>query len=806
MTHCRARSRSALVTALLVAALMTTFGLASRAHAAGTVLYVSPSGSDANSGTSVGTPLQTIQKALDLAQPGTTINLAEGVYRQALVTRVAGTAGAPITIKGPTTGRDKATVYSVGGRVFSINHSYYTLDGFTIDGQPSIARSEYPTRLADVRAWKDSVQSRAINSKLVYVGVDTTVADIAGTTISNMFLNGSGGECVRFRDRAANSLIVNSVIQYCGVLGQGNDVDQYKYHNSEGIYIGTSPKSTDQPMAANDTSNNIVVRDSTINTFGSECFEVKENAHHNRLENTTCGNNDEPSTWQGSNIELRGDHNTVVGATVSNSRSWNMKLASDSATYDRGGNTAQRTTFSGAATYAIINRQAGSGPFCGDTFAGSVSDPSGGTIGTPTASCVDTTPPTAPTALAATATSPTAVALTWTAATDDVAVTSYDVLRNGALIGSSSTPSFTDSAATASTAYSYTVVAKDGAGNASPASAPAAVTTPVPADTTPPAVTTRSPADKATGIAVGNSVTATFSEPVLGVATDTFLLNAGTTNVAGKVDFNATTRVATLTPTAALAANTQYTATLTNGIKDAANNPLAAVSWTFTTVPAAAPVDTTAPTVTSRNPGVNATGVATTSPVTATFSEAVQGTATAGAFTLKTGTTTVGATVSYDAAGRTATLKPTAVLAANTQYTASLTNGIKDLAGNPLATTPAWSFITAAAADRTAPTVTSRTPSSGATSVSRTGSVTVTFSEPVNGVSNTTFVLKTSGGSTVAATVTRNGTGNQWILKPNTTLSSRATYTVTVTGGSTAVRDVAGNALTKISWSFTTAR
>jgi hypothetical protein len=210
--------------------------------------------------------------------------------------------------------------------------------------------------------------------------------------------------------------------------------------------------------------------------------------------------------------------------------------------------------------------------------------------------------------------------------------------------------------------------------------------------------------------------------------------------------------------------------------------------------------------VTSRNPGVNATGVATTSPVTATFSEAVQGTATAGAFTLKTGTTTVGATVSYDAAGRTATLKPAAVLAANTQYTASLTNGIKDLAGNPLATTPAWSFITAAAADRTAPTVTSRTPSSGATSVSRTGSVTVTFSEPVNGVSNTTFVLKTSGGSTVAATVTRNGTGNQWILKPNTTLSSRATYTVTVTGGSTAVRDVAGNALTKISWSFTTAR
>ena len=73
------------------------------------------------------------------------------------------------------------------------------------------------------------------------------------------------------------------------MLGQGNDVDQYKYHNAEGVYVGTSRKSTDQPLYANDTSNNIVVRDSTINTYGSECFEVKENAHHNRMEAARAG-------------------------------------------------------------------------------------------------------------------------------------------------------------------------------------------------------------------------------------------------------------------------------------------------------------------------------------------------------------------------------------------------------------------------------------------------------------------------------------------------------------------------------------
>ena len=121
-----------------------------------------------------------------------------------------------------------------------------------------------------------------------------------------------------------------------------------------------------------------------------------------------------------------------------------------------------------------------------------------------------------------------------------------------------------------------------------------------------------------------------------------------------------------------------------------------------------------------------------------------------------------------------------------------------------------WTFTTAAApADTTAPTVTARSPSSNATEVSRTGNITATFSEPVNGVSGTTFVLRTgsgTNGSIVAATVTRNGTTNQWILNPNSTLASRTTYRVTVTGGTGAIRDAAGNPLTTVSWTFTTGR
>ena len=46
-----------------------------------------------------------------------------------------------------------------------------------------------------------------------------------------------------------------------------------------------------------------------------------------------------------------------------------------------------------------------------------------------------------------------------------------------------------------------------------------------------------------------------------------------------------TTRVATLNPSGTLLANTQYTVTLTSGIKDIAGNPLAPVTWNFTTGP-----------------------------------------------------------------------------------------------------------------------------------------------------------------------------------------------------------------------------
>ncbi|MGH2477889.1 MAG: Ig-like domain-containing protein, partial [Candidatus Limnocylindrales bacterium] len=105
-----------------------------------------------------------------------------------------------------------------------------------------------------------------------------------------------------------------------------------------------------------------------------------------------------------------------------------------------------------------------------------------------------------------------------------------------------------------------------------------------PVDTTAPTVTDRVPASGATDVAVGTNVTATFSEDVTGVSGTTFTLEGpGPTAVTATVSYNAGTRVATLDPSASLAAGTTYTARLTSGITDLATNPLAPVSWTFTT-------------------------------------------------------------------------------------------------------------------------------------------------------------------------------------------------------------------------------
>ena len=88
----------------------------------------------------------------------------------------------------------------------------------------------------------------------------------------------------------------------------------------------------------------------------------------------------------------------------------------------------------------------------------------------------DTTAPTAP-SLATSGTTSSSTNLSWNGASDNVGVTGYDVYQNSALIGSTSSTSYSVTGLTASTTYSFTVKAKDAAGNISASSNSVSVTT-----------------------------------------------------------------------------------------------------------------------------------------------------------------------------------------------------------------------------------------------------------------------------------------------------------------------------------------
>ncbi len=206
-----------------------------------------------------------------------------------------------------------------------------------------------------------------------------------------------------------------------------------------------------------------------------------------------------------------------------------------------------------------------------------------------------------------------------------------------------------------------------------------------------PTVLSTDPVNDATGVALNKKILVVFSEAMdpLSIPASFTITNttAGGTIVAGTVTYSGTT--ATFTPSANLAPNTTFTGTITTNAKDLAGNALSTkYTWDFTTM-----ADITPPTVISTDPINLATGVAVDKVITADFSEAMNPlTITALTFTLSDGDLPVGGTVTYS--GVKASFTPTANLATNHTYYATITTGAKDLAGNALVSNYTWSFTT----------------------------------------------------------------------------------------------------------------
>ncbi|MFA6979594.1 MAG: Ig-like domain-containing protein [Ignavibacteriaceae bacterium] len=352
----------------------------------------------------------------------------------------------------------------------------------------------------------------------------------------------------------------------------------------------------------------------------------------------------------------------------------------------------------------------------------------------------------------------------------------------------------------ASTLYTATITtgSKDLSGNALAANYVWTFTTGAAVVIVPPTVSLTDPLNLETGVALNQKISATFSKTMDAstIQTSTYILTQGTTSISGFVSYSGTT--ALFTPASNLLPNTLYTVTITTGAKDLSGNALAAnYVWTFTT---GAAVIVTPPTVVSTDPNNLAIAVPLNQKVAATFSKTMDAsTLTTATFTLKQGTTSISGFVSYS--GIIATFAPASNLLASTVYTATITTGAKDLAGNALANNYVWTFTTGAAVVIIPPTVILADPINLAIGVALDKQISATFSKTMDAstITTATFTLM-QGANFVSGTVSY--AGLKATYKPSINLISNTVYTATITTGA---KDLAGNSLvTNYVWSFTT--
>jgi hypothetical protein len=213
----------------------------------------------------------------------------------------------------------------------------------------------------------------------------------------------------------------------------------------------------------------------------------------------------------------------------------------------------------------------------------------------------------------------------------------------------------------------------------------------------PPTVVSVTPPALSVAICPSTAVTATFSQAMnpSTINTTTFTLTSGTPPVAvtGVVTYAGST--ATFTPSSALSLNTPYTAMITTGATDLSGVSLANnFVWTFTT----STIACVPPVVVSVAPPNLAVGVCPNTLLVATFNQAMNpSTINTTTFTLTSPGTppvAVSGAVTYNAAIYAATFTPTAPLALNTLYTATITTGAQDIAGDSLASDYVWTFTT----------------------------------------------------------------------------------------------------------------
>lgn len=203
----------------------------------GKVYYVSNSGRDRNSG-DASSPFQTIQTAIDKANPGDAIYICSGHYDAIVIDGKRGTASQPILVAAYP-GHEQAVSISTAtydrGAAIKIKESAYIV-------------------IRGLKATKSLWGIYVTNSHNV--------------TLSSNIVDNIGQEAIRFREDSSYGEIVNNTISN---TGQRKGFSQY----GEGIYLGAG-----RPNYPGEAASEILIRGNEISHTTAEAIDIKSFVHN----------------------------------------------------------------------------------------------------------------------------------------------------------------------------------------------------------------------------------------------------------------------------------------------------------------------------------------------------------------------------------------------------------------------------------------------------------------------------------------------------------------------------------------------
>jgi parallel beta-helix repeat protein len=263
------------------------------------VIYVDPeNGADDNDGSSK-EPLETIQRALEMVEPGWHIRLRSGIYGQELETVTAGTPDAPIVIEPDGDAKP-------------------ILDGDLRLDAPVILHSYYVIRGLEIRNFDHEVNLQGVE----------------GVVLEGNHIHHFNGQCVHVWTFSVRNVVRKNEVHDCGLE-----------RNGEGIYVGTASDQLYKVGGQLDESTENLIEDNLLYNV-SEGIDVKPGSSNTTIINNEIYNARSPGSG---GINVRSDENYIANNLSYNNEGAGFRIGQDSGGVNNvlRGNIASNNEFGG---------------------------------------------------------------------------------------------------------------------------------------------------------------------------------------------------------------------------------------------------------------------------------------------------------------------------------------------------------------------------------------------------------------------------------------------------------------------------